>query len=435
LNPTIKPREREALIQSLRAGVVPRFGQHLIQVGRRREIETMKKTVETISAGGTSFRLVIGEYGSGKSFFIGLVKNIALEKKLVTVNADLSPTRRLLSSGGQARSLFSELMKNMATKTKPDGEAIASIVEKFVASTINEAEQRGIVADRVIGEKLLPLEEMFNGYDFTAVIKAYHRGYETGNDELKQSAIRWLRGEFSTKSEANHLLGVRNIINDNNIYDQLKLMSRFVTIAGYSGLYVFLDEMVNLYKIHNTTARNGNYEQILRILNDVLQGNVCGIGFLLAGTPEFLTDTRRGLYSYEALQSRLAENPYVHGNTVDFSGPIIRLENLTPEEFYLLIKNIRHVYAFGDPATYMIPDEALVAFMKLSSTRLGNDYFRTPRTTIISFINFLSILEQNPSERWENILNVGDLDFKKDVNSDTTALQNSNDDEFADFVF
>jgi hypothetical protein len=429
----IRPREREALIQSLRAGVVPRFGQYLIQVGRRREIEAMGKTIETIAGGGTSFRLVVGDYGSGKSFFLNLVKNMALEKRLVTVSADLTPTRRLLGSGGQARSLFGELTKNMATKTKPDGEAMTSIVEKFIASTMDEAEHRAVAATSVLGEKLLPLKEMLNGYDFTTVLKAYYRGYETGNSELKQNAVRWLRGEFNTKTEANRLLAVRNIVGDDNIYDQLKLMSKFITIAGYSGLYVFLDEMVNLYKLHNTVARNGNYEQILRILNDVLQGNVQGIGFLLAGTPEFLTDRRRGLYSYEALQSRLAENPYVQGSTVDFFGPVIRLQNLSLEEFYLLIKNIRHVYASGNPAAYIVPDEALVAFMKLSATRLGNDYFRTPRTTIVSFINFLSILEQNPTENWENILNVGNLDFRKDIDGGIPEEQGDSD-EFANFI-
>jgi hypothetical protein len=403
-------------------------------VGRRKEIEAMEKTIEAIASGGTSFRLVIGDYGSGKSFFINLVKNIALEKKLVTVSADLNPTRRLLGSSGQARSLFGELMKNMATKTKADGEAMMSVVEKFIASAMDEAKQRTRATDRIIREKLLPLEEMLNGYDFTTVLKAYYRGYESGNDSLKQNAVRWLRGEFSTKTEANQLLGVRSIVNDDNIYDQLKLMSKFVSIAGYSGLYVFLDEMVNLYKLHNTVARNGNYEQILRILNDVLQGNVQEIGFLLAGTPEFLTDTRRGLYSYEALQSRLAENPYVHGDTVDFSGPVIRLKNLTPEEFYVLIKNIRHVYAFGDPEKYIVPDEALSAFMKLSSSRLGNDYFRTPRTTIVSFINFLSILEQNPNENWENVLDTGDLNFRRDGGDDVVIKQDGDSDEFANFV-
>jgi hypothetical protein len=211
-------------------------------------------------------------------------------------------------------------------------------------------------------------------------------------------------------------------------------MAKFVTIAGYSGLYIFLDEMVNLYKLHNTTARNGNYEQILRILNDVLQGNVQGIGFLLAGTPEFLTDRRRGLYSYEALESRLAENPYARGSTVDFFGPIIRLQNLTAEEFYLLIKNIRHVYAFGNPTAYTIPDEALLAFMKLSSTHLGSDYFRTPRTTIISFINFLSILEQNPTESWENVLNANNLHLQGDGGNNATTEQNGDSDDFANFT-
>lgn len=427
---TIRPKDRDAVIQSLRAGVVPRAGQHLVQVGRAKELEALMKDVERIADCGSGFRVVIGEYGSGKTFFLNLVRAIALEKKLVTMTADLNPDRRLHASGGQARSLYAELTKNMATRTKPEGGALSGIVEKFVAQAKSDAKAKGITSEEAIRQSLEHLTEMVNGYDFADVIAAYCRGFEEGNEQLKSDAIRWLRGEFSTKTDARNALGVRTIVDDASVYDQLKLLARFVRLAGYSGLMVCLDELVNLYKLANTQARNSNYEQILRILNDSLQGSAEGLGFVLGGTPEFLMDTRRGLYSYAALQSRLAENTFAKAGMVDYSGPVMRLSSLTPEDFYVLLQKLRHVYASGDSSKYLLPDEAIPAFMEHCAKRLGEAYFRTPRTTITAFINLLAVLEQNPEAEWREL--IGTTNISPDTGGDAD-LALEGEDEFASF--
>lgn len=427
---TIRAKDRDAVIQSLRAGVVPRVGQHLIQVGRVKELEALMKDVERIADAGSGFRVVIGEYGSGKTFFLNLVRAIAMEKKLVTMHADLNPDRRLHATGGQARSLYAELAKNLSTRTKPDGGALPGIVEKFIAQAKSEAKTSGKPSEAIVRERLDHLSEMVNGYDFAEVIAAYCRGFDEGNEQLKSDAIRWLRGEFATKTDARAALGVRTIIDDASIYDQLKLLARFIRLAGYSGLMVCLDELVNLYKLANTQARNANYEQILRILNDSLQGSAEGLGIVLGGTPEFLMDTRRGLYSYTALQSRLAENTFAKAGMVDYSGPVLRLASLTPEDFYVLLNKLRHVYAGGDTAKYLVPDEAIPAFMAHCAQRLGEAYFRTPRTTITAFINLLAILEQNPTADWTELL--GHVAVEKDTGGAAdTAVED--DDELASF--
>ena len=401
---TIRAKDRDAVIQSLRAGVVPRTGQHLIQVGRVREIATLVGDIDRVGDGGSGFRLVIGEYGAGKTFFLNLVRAVAMEKKLVVASADLNPDRRLHASGGQARSLYSELMRNLSTRTKPDGGALSGVVEKFITTAREDAKKSNQPTESVIRQKLDSLTELVNGYDFADVIAAYCRGAEDGNEQLKSDAIRWLRGEFSTRTEAKQALGVRTIVDDATVYDQLKLMARFVRLAGYAGLLVTLDELVNLYKLANTQARNANYEQILRILNDSLQGNAVGLGFVLGGTAEFLLDTRRGLYSYPALQSRLAQNTFAKDGLVDLSGPVVRLSSLTPEDFYVLLQNIRHAYAGGDAGRYLIPDQGIFSFMEHCSKRIGDTYFRTPRTTITAFINLLAVLEQNPQASWQALL-------------------------------
>ncbi len=418
----IRPRERDAVLQSLRAGVVPRLGQHLIQVGRLKEIEALIKDIETCSEGGSTIRFIIGSYGSGKTFFLNLIRSIALEKRVVTVHADLSPDRRLQASGGQARSLYSELMRNISTRAKPDGGAMNSIVERFVTEMLKESRESGHSPELLIHKRLEQLSEMTGGYDFAEVIAAYWRGHDTGNEQLKGDAIRWLRAEFSTKTDARNALGVRTIIDDQNFYDHLKLMARFVRLAGFAGLQVSLDEMVNLYKIANVQSRTANYEQILRILNDSLQGNAVGLGVLMGGTPEFLMDTRRGLYSYAALQSRLAENTFARDGMVDFNSPVVRLSSLAPEDFYLLISKIRHVYALGDSAQYLLPDDGLHAFMTHCGKRIGETYFRTPRTTITAFVNLLSVLEQNRQADWRLLLDEVAIGEDQEPNDDVSDV-------------
>ena len=397
----LKPRERDTIIQALRAGVVPKLGLRHIQVGRAREIEELVKDMDRIADGGSAIRFIIGEYGSGKTFFMNLIRLIALEKGLVVMFADLAPGRRIHATSGQARSLYIEMVQNLATRTKPGGGALSNIIERFISQSQHDAEAKDQSTDEVIRERLAHFEELTGGFDFAQVIRRYWESHETGDEELKSAAIRWLRGEFVNKTDARKALGVRTIVDDASVYDHLKLISAFVCEAGYKGLLVGLDEMVNLYRLTSSQARNANYEQILRILNDILQGSAKNIGFLMGGTPEFLMNTRRGLYSYEALQSRLAENTFARDNLIDLSGPVIRLTGLTPEDLFVLLTNIRTVMQSDE---VILPDNALEAFMAHCSGRIGESYFRTPRNTVTAFVNLIAILKQNPGVEWSDII-------------------------------
>lgn len=401
---SIRRKDRDLILQALSAGVVPRAGLRHIQVGRSREVEALVRDIDRIADGGSSMRFVIGEYGAGKTFFLNLVRLIALERKCVTIHADLAPDRRVHATGGQARGLYAEAVRNMATRTRPEGGALPSVVERFVTECVREAEATGSAVERTIDRRLAPLLDMLGGHDFATVLKTYWQGHEEGDEALKSSALRWLRAEYATKTEARQALPVRSIIDDADVYDTFKLLSGFVRIAGYAGMLVVFDEMVNLYKLQSAQARNQNYEQILRMLNDVLQGNVEGLGFVFGGTPDFLLDSRRGLYSYQALQSRLAENSFATEGLVDMSGPVLRLLSLSPEDLLILLSNIRAVFALDDPEAHLVPDEALTAFMEHCNRRIGEAYFRTPRNTIRAFVQFLSVLEQNPATDWRALI-------------------------------
>lgn len=416
----IKPKDRDLILQALSAGVVPRTGLRYIQVGRAAEVGALLRDIDRVANGGSAIRFVIGEYGAGKTFFLNLVRLIALERKCVTIHADLAPDRRIHATGGQARGLYAEAIRNMATRTKPDGGALASVVERFVTECVHAASHDNVAVERVIDQRLAALQEHVGGYDFATVLKAYWRASEDNDEGLKSAALRWLRGEFSTKTEARQSLQVRNIIDDANIYDAMKLMASFVRLAGYSGLLVVFDEMVNLYKLQSSQARSANYEEILRIVNDTLQGNVAGLGFAFGGTPEFLMDPRRGLYSYPALHSRLSENAFASNGLVDLSGPVLRLQSLTPEELMILLQNLRTVFAAGGSGMEQLPDGALTAFMSHCNKTVGEAYFKTPRNTIKAFVQLLAVLEQNPGVTWQDLL--GSLSVARDDGQEAEAI-------------
>jgi hypothetical protein len=425
----IRPRDRDTIIQALSAGVVPRTGLQHIQVGRALEVGAAVQDIARIADGGSAFRLIIGEYGAGKTFFLHLVRTIALEKRLVTVHADLGPDRRLFARGGEARNLYQETVRNLATRAKPDGGALQSIVERFIAETSKAARDANTPVDAMIQQQLVGLQDHIGGYDYATVLTAYCRGHEQGEETLKSDALRWLRGEFTTKTDARKALGVRTIVDDESVYDHLKLLAAFTRLAGYEGLLMVIDEMVNLYKMQQAASRNQNYEQILRVLNDVLQGSVSGLGVYFGGTPEFLMDTRRGLYSYPALQSRLGENQFARDGLVDFSGPVIRLSNLTPEDLHVLLENVRRVFASGNGTLPEVPDAAIAAFMQHCNKQVGDAYFRTPRNSVRAFVQLLSVLEQNPAVTWPNLL--GQVEVAPDETAGTPP--SGDDDELSGF--
>lgn len=427
----IRPRERSAIIQSLRAGVTPRIGLEYIQVGRVNEVKALIEDLDNIEQGGSAFRIIIGDFGAGKSFFLQLIRYIALEKGMVVINADMSPDRRLFASNGQARNLYKELARNLATRAHPEGNAMIPLVEKFITEQRRIADAEGKDVERVIKDKLNSLSELVDGYDFAQVIATYWKAYNEGNEDLKNNVIRYLRGEYTSRADARRDLGVRAIVEDNNVYDHIKLLARFVTQAGYKGLLVNLDEVVNLYKLPSQRARSSNYEQVLRILNDCLQGSAESLGFLLGGTPEFLMDQRKGLYSYEALHSRLAENTFAQiANVVDYHSPILMLQNLSPEEIYVLLCNIRNVFAGGNKDKYILPDEALKAFLEHCSKNIGDAYFRTPRNTIKAFVDLLSIVEQNPDLSWQSLIG----NIKIDSETDNSLVTIADDDKLNETV-
>ncbi len=401
---TIKERDRQAIITALRAGVVPRTGLQHVQVGRKAEVDAILKDLENAQEGGAGVRFVIGRFGAGKSFFLNLANAAALAKNFLVARADITTDRRLHGTGGQARALFAELMRNLASKARPEGGALRSVLERFISEVAHEAGESDDAVEAAIVKRLRPLQELVSGFELHALLHAYYRAHRAGDDATQERVIRWLRAEYDTKSEARKDLGVRAIIEDRDFYDYLKLFAAFARIAGYSGLLVCIDELVVLsHRLASKPARLANYEAILRIVNDCLQGNVEGLQVLFGGTDDCLLDKRRGLHSYEALASRLQKNEFDRGG-VDVSGPVISLASLKVEELYVLLERIRDVFARGDAAKHLIPDEGLRAFLEYSRRRLGQEFFASPRDTVARFVALLQLMESDPAHDWRESL-------------------------------
>ena len=403
----IPKRIASAVINSLKGGVVPRTGLPYITVGREAEIDALLRDVEIISDGGASFRFIVGKYGSGKSFLLQTIRSHVMDRGFVVVDADLSPERRLQGTKGQGLATYKELMKNMSTKTRPDGGALSLILDRWISSVQSSVmtetgispEDPGFSAavDRAIAGVIGSLSEMVHGFDFTRLLTLYCHACTGSDDETKAKVVKWFRGEYTTKTEAKNDLGVNIIITDDDWYEYLKLFALFLKMAGYSGMMILIDELVNIYKIPNAITRQYNYEKILTMYNDTLQGKAKYLGIIMGGTPQCIEDTRRGVYSYEALRSRLSESRFGGEEVRDMMAPVIRLTALTYEEMLVLTEKLSDIHAGLFGYAQRITQEEMVAFLQSEFGRIGADSHITPREVIRDFIGLLDIAFQNPS--------------------------------------
>ncbi len=407
--PRVPKRVAAVILNSLKGGVVPRIGLPYITVGRETEIRALLTDLALIADGGASFRFLVGRYGSGKSFLLQTIRTHAMGEGFVVADADLSPERRLQGGQGQGLATYRELVRNLSTKTRPEGGALGLVLDRWVATTAGDAADGSADLDDVMRRTLAPLEELVHGFDFTRMLRAYRSASIDGDDERKSYVLKWLRGEYRTKTEARAELGCSTIIGDDDWYDYVKLFAAFLTGAGYKGLLVLIDELVNLFKIPNSITRQYNYEKILTIYNDTLQGKARHLGIIMGGTPQSIEDRRRGVFSYEALRSRLTQGRFAAEGMRDMLAPIIHLHPLTYEELLVLIEKLQQIHAgyFGYEARLNEGD--LVQFLQIEFGRVGADTHLTPREVIRDFIELLDIAFQNPDTPVASILgSVGD---------------------------
>ena len=417
-SPAVPRRILSSLLSSVSAGVVPRIGAPYIAIGRQDEISALLSDLEQVNEGGGAMRFLIGRYGSGKSFLIQLIRGYALERDFLTADCDLSPERRLYGSGGSGVATYRELMKNLASKTSPDGGALSKIISRWIGALRNSLIEQGFAPDsadfsrelnKLVSSQLSELEFLVGGFDFSRVVTEYYKASISDEDSAKDkmsACLRWLRGEFSTKTEAKQALGfsVSVIIDDDNWYDFLKLWAQLAKKMGYRGLVVFIDECVNLYKIPHRVSRENNYEKILSMFNDTLQGRAPGLDIIFGGTPQFLEDTRRGLFSYEALRSRLCDSKFALDGFKNLIGPVIRLRRLTDDELFALIQRVTVLYSQFYNWECTVTNEDRLKFLNICLSRAGADSMITPREMLRDYMTVLNILMQNPDAKFDDVV-------------------------------
>lgn len=435
----IPKRIAATLINSLKGGVVPRIGLPYITVGRENEINALLHDVDIIADGGASFRFIMGKCGSGKSFLLQTIRNYVMDRNFVVCDADLSPERRLQGTKGQGLATYKELIRNISTKTRPEGGALTLILDRWINAVQTEtAAESDLTPDSLEFEKAVEkkiyavvnsLNEMVHGFDFSRLLTLYYRAFAESDDETKGKVVKWFRGEYATKTEAKSELGVNIIITDEDWYEYIKLFSAFLKMAGYSGMLILIDELVNIYKIPNSITRQYNYEKILTMYNDTLQGKAKYIGIIMCGTPQCIEDTRRGVYSYEALRSRLAEGRF-GGEVSDMLAPVIKLSPLTYEEMLVLIEKLEDIHSGLFGYENRLQQEDLIDFIKIEYSRVGADTNITPREVIRDFIELLDITYQNPQLDVRSLLNSEKFEFAKPA-LEEQAQQTAED--FAEF--
>ena len=406
-NRKVPRRIAQTVLNSLKGGVVPRVGLPYITVGRKSEIEALLHDVDILEEGGASFRFIVGRYGSGKSFLIQTIRNYVMDRGFIVADADLSPERRLQGTRGQGLATYRELISNLSTKTKPEGGALTLVLDRWISGVQAQAlQETGLepgspAVPQAVDQKIVAVtsavSELVHGFEFAKLLSLYYHAYGEGEEEKKQQVARWFRGEYATKREAKEELGVNILITDDNWYEYLKLFAVFFRLAGYAGMMIFIDELVNLYKIPNAITRQYNYEKLLTMYNDTLQGKARYLGIVMGATPQAIEDKRRGVYSYEALRSRLAEGKFSRPGARDLLAPVIRLEPLTPEEMLVLCEKLCAMHAGLYGYQRSLSTQELADFIKLEYGRIGADQNITPRAVIRDVIELLDLLYQNPS--------------------------------------
>lgn len=438
-NKKVPRRIAQAILNSLKGGVVPRIGLPYIAVGRKNEIEALLHDVDIIAEGGASFRFIVGRYGSGKSFLIQTIRNYVMDKGFIVADADLSPERRLQGTRGQGLATYRELIRNLSTKTRPEGGALTLVLDRWISSVQTEAvEETGLTpgdpgltkaVDQKIYQVTSAVSELVHGFEFARLLSLYYHAYVDGDDDTKGKVVRWFRGEYALKREAKEELGVNIIITDDDWYDYLKIFAVFFRLAGYTGMMIMIDELVNLYKIPNAITRQYNYEKLLTMYNDTLQGKARYLGIIMGATPQVIEDKRRGVYSYEALRSRLSEGKFSRPGARDLLAPVIRLEPLTPEEMLVLCEKLSAMHAGLYGYEKKIGTEELAQFIKMEYGRIGADQNITPREVIRDFIELLDLLYQNPSMKLEELLQSDDFTFAK-----SEAVSDQTDKNYMEFT-
>jgi hypothetical protein len=407
---------------------VPRIGLEYLAVGRKREIETILQDLEDLGGGAGAFRFIVGRYGSGKSFFLQAIRNYAMDRDFVVADADLSPEKRLSGSGSQGLESYRELMQRLSTKLRPEGGALEAMLQKWISGIRQELQNEGLAPEdsnfpsRVewkIFQVVSAMEDFAHGFDFAQVVSSYYRALLQGDDEKKRNAVRWLRGEYSTRTEARADLQTGEIVSDENWYEYIKLFAAFSARIGYRGLLLFIDESVNLYKIANRQSRENNYEKLLSMFNDVMQGKARHLGVYMGGTPQFVEDPRRGLYSYDALKSRLAESRFVRSGYPDFTSPILRLAQLSPEEIFVLLERLTEIHAQHYDWAPPLGEEELTAFMELAYNTPGAHEFITPREITRDYLALLNILKDDRNADFHTLIKgEGFVFHRKDAGDD-----------------
>ena len=435
----VPKRIAQTVINSLKGGVVPRIGLPYIAVGRKSEIEALLHDVGIIAEGGASFRFIVGKYGSGKSFLIQTIRNYVMDKGFIVADADLSPERRLQGTHGQGLATYRELIGNLSTKTKPEGGALTLVLDRWINTVQSETMQEygfspddpalAAAVDRKIYAVTTAVSELVHGFEFARLLSLYYRAYSEGNDETKMKVVRWFRAEYATKREAKEELGVNIIITDDDWYDYLKLFALFFRLAGYAGMMIMIDELVNIYKIPNSITRQYNYEKMLTMYNDTLQGKARYLGIIMGATPQAVDDKRRGVYSYEALRSRLAEGKFSREGARDMLAPVIRLEPLTAEEMLVLCEKLADMHAslYGYQRKINVDD--LSSFIKLEYGRIGADNNITPREVIRDFIELLDLMYQHPTMTMADLMQSDDFTYTK-----SEAVSDETEEDFAEFT-
>ncbi|GBG94530.1 biotin carboxylase [Ligilactobacillus salitolerans] len=413
----INPKEAASIISALEAGVVPQRGVRHLLVGRNEEVKEVLRILDDVAAGGSDLRFWVGDFGSGKSFMLRTIEAIALQKNYLVATVDMTPTRRFYATDGKAKALYTAIVNSIISQTAQNGNALDTVFSQWInqiaqavasEAKISLPEALSKEAQSLMTNKILDITGSFAAaglaFEMGQAIVKYYEGVLDNDRMLKAQALRWIRGEIETKTEAKRELGINRVITDDNWFDAIKNLSELFSRLGYAGLVINFDEAVNLYKLPRRQSRERNYERILNIYNECKSNEVQHLLVNFGATRKTVFDETRGLASYGALKGRLGAESSLDSELVNTNKTVLPLKPLTNEEIYTLLQRLTEIYNLHYRAQVELSLQEVQLYMEEQLNRPGADQFLTPRAVIKDYIEILDLIRQNPAIEVEKVI-------------------------------
>lgn len=359
------------IIDSLRNGTVPAEGTENIAVGIDEELTEIQDQIERTREDKSAFKFIIGDYGSGKTFFSTSVREMAYDKKFVVSSVVISQETPL----HKFEELYRKIMEGMRTSENKKIPAFNFILEEWLLNIedkvieiegldpYEDSKKFQIEMNKRINEELMIVGSI--AASFANAIRAFYKAKYEGDTVLAQGAVAWLKGD-NVRAELKSKLGVIGTITRENSFEFFRALLQMIKTAGYEGLMIILDEVETVQKLVRKDMRSAAYENLRFFIDESDRNSFPSCFFLYTGTTD-LMESEKGFKSLEPLYQRIKVEREKGDKFKNLRQPVMFLDGLNRDRLYEVACRVRNIH--GQVYSWMPNDKLTDDFIK----RLIND--------------------------------------------------------------